>query len=98
MYINVASYVYVTNVSSYSIVSALNKDFLTLDIQDHRFANVRNFLLDPSCSGSGVVTALNRASDNPIDMNPLRLYSRLQKRVFRIKSLIKVQEKMRGVW
>lgn len=31
------------------------QDFLALDPQDERFANVKGLLLDPSCSGSGII-------------------------------------------
>lgn len=32
-----------------------NQDFLALNPQDPRFADVRSILLDPSCSGSGII-------------------------------------------
>ena len=39
--------------------NALNADFLTTDPSDERFANVSHLLLDPSCSGSGIVNRLD---------------------------------------
>ncbi|KAG5186176.1 S-adenosyl-L-methionine-dependent methyltransferase [Tribonema minus] len=36
------------------------QDFLAVDVNDARFSRVRGILLDPSCSGSGIVTAPDR--------------------------------------
>ncbi|KAN0092826.1 S-adenosyl-L-methionine-dependent methyltransferase [Tylopilus felleus] len=38
---------------------ALNVDFLNVDPSDLRFANATHILLDPSCSGSGIVNRLD---------------------------------------
>jgi hypothetical protein len=37
------------------LVTVTNQDFLSIDVLDPQFARVRNILLDPSCSGSGIV-------------------------------------------
>ncbi|THH19811.1 hypothetical protein EW146_g1416 [Bondarzewia mesenterica] len=38
---------------------AMNADFLTTDPQDPRFSKVTHILLDPSCSGSGIINRLD---------------------------------------
>jgi len=43
-----------------SIVSAKLQDFLAVDPEDPKYANVRAILLDPSCSGSGMQRSLER--------------------------------------
>ncbi|KAJ7722752.1 S-adenosyl-L-methionine-dependent methyltransferase [Mycena maculata] len=40
-------------------VEPLNADFLTVDPSDPKFAKVTHILLDPSCSGSGIVNRLD---------------------------------------
>lgn len=45
-------------------VKVNNCDFLTLDVLDAKYRNVTAVLLDPSCSGSGVVRSLERAVEN----------------------------------
>ncbi|KAG7451071.1 S-adenosyl-L-methionine-dependent methyltransferase [Guyanagaster necrorhizus] len=40
-------------------VEALNLDFLTVDPQDAAYRKVTHILLDPSCSGSGIVNRLD---------------------------------------
>ncbi|KAK7032869.1 S-adenosyl-L-methionine-dependent methyltransferase [Favolaschia claudopus] len=40
-------------------VEPTNSDFLTVDPLDAKFANVTHILLDPSCSGSGIVNRLD---------------------------------------
>ncbi|KAJ1426417.1 S-adenosyl-L-methionine-dependent methyltransferase [Ochromonadaceae sp. CCMP2298] len=42
-------------------VVVVNEDFLLADVHNPLFANVTAILLDPSCSGSGVVRSLERA-------------------------------------
>ncbi|KAL3779485.1 hypothetical protein HJC23_000044 [Cyclotella cryptica] len=42
------------------VVQPLLSDFLKSDSKDPQFANVRGILLDPSCSGSGIVNSLDR--------------------------------------
>ena len=38
-----------------SVIVLPKQDFLSLDPSDHRFTNVTHLLLDPSCSGSGIL-------------------------------------------
>ncbi|KAJ7056603.1 S-adenosyl-L-methionine-dependent methyltransferase [Mycena amicta] len=40
-------------------VDPVNADFLTVDPQDPKYAEVTHILLDPSCSGSGIVNRLD---------------------------------------
>ncbi|KAJ3512888.1 hypothetical protein NLJ89_g3260 [Agrocybe chaxingu] len=40
-------------------VSPINADFLTVDPHDAQFSSVTHILLDPSCSGSGIVNRLD---------------------------------------
>lgn len=42
------------------IVESLHADFLNMNPEDERFANLRSILLDPSCSGSGIVSQPDR--------------------------------------
>jgi 25S rRNA (cytosine2278-C5)-methyltransferase len=52
-----------------SITTCL-QDFLDVDVCDARYEHVRGILLDPSCSGSGIVTAcerLHEVSENDVD-------------------------------
>lgn len=42
------------------LVSVMNADFLAIDVTQPEYADVRYILLDPSCSGSGVVRAIER--------------------------------------
>lgn len=44
-------------------MNPLHQDFLKADASDDRFASVRSILLDPSCSGSGIVNAPDRQAD-----------------------------------
>mmetsp|Transcript_852 Transcript_852/g.1863 ORF Transcript_852/g.1863 Transcript_852/m.1863 type:complete len:592 (-) Transcript_852:40-1815(-) len=44
-------------------MNPLHQDFLSADASDGRFASVRSILLDPSCSGSGIVNAPDRQAD-----------------------------------
>lgn len=37
------------------LVTVNNQDFLSVDVEDPSYSHVRNILLDPSCSGSGIV-------------------------------------------
>ncbi|XP_029468809.1 probable 28S rRNA (cytosine-C(5))-methyltransferase [Rhinatrema bivittatum] len=41
-----------------------NQDFLQVEPSDPRYSNVRHILLDPSCSGSGIVDRLNQLTDD----------------------------------
>eukprot|EP00742_Colponemidia_sp_Colp-10_P006396 GILJ01006854.1.p1 GENE.GILJ01006854.1~~GILJ01006854.1.p1 ORF type:complete len:467 (+),score=80.83 GILJ01006854.1:94-1494(+) len=53
-----------------SIVRTLNTDFLKTDPNDPKFSRVRGFIVDPSCSGSGMTThrLLDQAVDRTRDM------------------------------
>lgn len=46
------------------IISAKHADFLSIDVHDPKYRNVRYALLDPSCSGSGVSRAIERNMDD----------------------------------
>ncbi|PPQ83431.1 hypothetical protein CVT25_007022 [Psilocybe cyanescens] len=50
-----------------SNVSPINADFLTIDPQDPQFINVTHILLDPSCSGSGIVNRLDHLLETEIE-------------------------------
>ena len=68
-------------------VVPIHCDFLKVDPADPKFANVRAILLDPSCSGSGIVNSPDRwmeSIDN--DDNGVQ-----QKDMKRIKSLSNFQ-------
>ncbi|KAH9068155.1 S-adenosyl-L-methionine-dependent methyltransferase [Lactarius deliciosus] len=45
-------------------VEALNGDFLSTDFEDEKYSRVTHILLDPSCSGSGIVNRLDRLLDS----------------------------------
>ncbi|KAH9945315.1 S-adenosyl-L-methionine-dependent methyltransferase [Epithele typhae] len=47
-----------------SNVEAVNLDFLTVSPEDSKFAGVTHILLDPSCSGSGIVNRMDHLLDN----------------------------------
>ncbi|KAK4701027.1 25S rRNA (cytosine2278-C5)-methyltransferase, partial [Phenoliferia sp. Uapishka_3] len=40
-------------------VTPMNVDFLSIDPQDNKFKNISHFLVDPSCSGSGIPSRLD---------------------------------------
>ena len=40
-----------------------HEDFLKVDPKDKKYKNVKSILLDPSCSGSGIVNSLDRIAD-----------------------------------
>ncbi|KAM0746281.1 S-adenosyl-L-methionine-dependent methyltransferase [Meredithblackwellia eburnea MCA 4105] len=40
-------------------VTTMNLDFLSIDPQDEKFKNISHFLVDPSCSGSGIPSRLD---------------------------------------
>lgn len=56
-------------------ISPIHQDFLQVDSNDSRFTNVRAILLDPSCSGSGIVNTPDRLADKTIDNDRNRLKS-----------------------
>jgi 16S rRNA C967 or C1407 C5-methylase (RsmB/RsmF family) len=45
------------------MVTVFNKDFLELNPTDTQYADVKAILLDPSCSGSGLIRAIDRISE-----------------------------------
>jgi len=55
-------------VSSSSVaVEPIHGDFLKIDPSDPKYANVRAIMLDPSCSGSGIVNAPDRSTTQNSD-------------------------------
>ncbi|KAJ9072242.1 hypothetical protein DSO57_1029618 [Entomophthora muscae] len=48
-----------------SIIQPMHGNFLELDIHSPQFENVEYILLDPSCSGSGIVNRLDHLVDGP---------------------------------
>jgi 16S rRNA C967 or C1407 C5-methylase (RsmB/RsmF family) len=44
-------------------IIAKNQSFLEVNPSDKQYANVRAILLDPTCSGSGMVNQLDHLSD-----------------------------------
>uniref|UniRef100_A0A915BVF8 SAM-dependent MTase RsmB/NOP-type domain-containing protein n=1 Tax=Parascaris univalens TaxID=6257 RepID=A0A915BVF8_PARUN len=63
-----------------SNVSIFCDDFLRIDVFDKKFAKVRYALVDPPCSGSGIVKRLDKFIDdtNSVDERRLRALSNLQ--------------------
>ncbi|KAI0671520.1 S-adenosyl-L-methionine-dependent methyltransferase [Trametes maxima] len=45
-------------------IEAMNADFLATSPKDSKYSNVTHILLDPSCSGSGIVNRLDHLLDN----------------------------------
>lgn len=60
--------------SADSIVQVNNADFLRVNHEDELYANVEAVLVDPSCSGSGVVRALDRVIERTVPVK--RQFSR----------------------
>ena len=48
----------------YLDISPVHGSFLEVDPNDPQYAKVEYFLLDPSCSGSGIVSRLDHLVDN----------------------------------
>ena len=57
------------NAGAANIVHVTNQDFLTVKHDDEKYRNVTAILLDPSCSGSGVVRALERVVEREKSRN-----------------------------
>ncbi|VDB84724.1 unnamed protein product [Peniophora sp. CBMAI 1063] len=57
----------------------LNADFLTTDPKDERFASISHILLDPSCSGSGIVNRLDYLMEPEDDSDGSAEQARLEK-------------------
>ncbi|KAK0204704.1 S-adenosyl-L-methionine-dependent methyltransferase [Desarmillaria ectypa] len=51
-------------------VETLNRDFLTVDPQDEAYCKVTHILLDPSCSGSGIVNRLDHLLETEAENEP----------------------------
>lgn len=56
-------------------ISPTHQDFLQSDPSDPRFKNVKAILLDPSCSGSGIVNTPDRLADKISESDKNRLKS-----------------------
>jgi len=50
-----------------SNVSPINADFLTINPHDGQFSSVTHILLDPSCSGSGIVNRLDHLLEAEVE-------------------------------
>jgi putative methyltransferase len=74
-------------------VSPTNADFLAVDVNDPLYSNVTAALVDPSCSGSGVVRAIDRVYErvrdglNHTEEVPAERLNQL--RTFQIKAILK---------
>lgn len=62
-----------------SNVEALNGDFLSTDFEDEKYGRVTHILLDPSCSGSGIVNRLDRLLDSGAESSDVAHTERLAK-------------------
>ncbi|KAL8571960.1 hypothetical protein ACOMHN_026172 [Nucella lapillus] len=61
-----------------SVATAIHQDFLSVNPRDERFAGVQYVLVDPSCSGSGIIDRMDFAvspANNPDSKNTARLHS-----------------------
>lgn len=67
-------------VSSSSVaVEPIHGDFLKIDPSDPKYANVRAIMLDPSCSGSGIVNAPDRSTtQNSDEKNRIKTLANFQ--------------------
>jgi putative methyltransferase len=50
-------------------ITCINGDFLNYDPLDPKFSNVQLILLDPSCSGSGMLNEIFRRQNDICDEN-----------------------------
>jgi len=65
--------------SSSVLVEPIHGDFLKIDPSDPKYANVRAIMLDPSCSGSGIVNAPDRSTaQNSDDKNRIQTLANFQ--------------------
>jgi putative methyltransferase len=62
-----------------SNVEALNGDFLSTDFTDEKYSRVTHILLDPSCSGSGIVNRLDRLLESEAESSDVAHTERLAK-------------------
>lgn len=63
---------------SYVEMNPLHQDFLKADGTDDRFKSVSSILLDPSCSGSGIVNAPDRLADDGDSKSRIQSLSNFQ--------------------
>lgn len=66
-----------------------NSDFLSVNVTDPKYANVTAILLDPSCSGSGVVKSLERALEHTEENDETRDERLSSLQAFQIKVILK---------
>ena len=50
----------IVQAGAHNIVTCLNEDFLSLNVNSPQYSNISAVLVDPSCSGSGVIRSLDR--------------------------------------
>ncbi|KAI0249159.1 S-adenosyl-L-methionine-dependent methyltransferase [Lactifluus subvellereus] len=62
-----------------SNVEPLNVDFLSTDFNDKKYSRVTHILLDPSCSGSGIVNRLDQLAEAEAEGSSVALRERLEK-------------------
>lgn len=74
-------------------VTALHADFLAVDTNDPIFAEVKSVLVDPSCSGSGVVRSLDRVYERVKNSSALNVEAATNVSAERIEQLRKFQVK-----
>ena len=60
------------------IIKPLHADFLTIQPDDARFKNLRGILLDPSCSGSGIVSQPDRIANTFDETRRIKSLSNFQ--------------------
>jgi 25S rRNA (cytosine2278-C5)-methyltransferase len=65
------------------VTTVLNADFTNLDPQDERFKSVTHILLDPSCSGSGLIQRLEYDQDEQTSPTRLRNLATFQSRLLK---------------
>lgn len=62
-----------------SNVETLNVDFLTTDVSGEKYAYVTHILLDPSCSGSGIINRLDHLVESEAEGSSVAHAERLMK-------------------
>ncbi|KAH9983082.1 S-adenosyl-L-methionine-dependent methyltransferase [Russula compacta] len=62
-----------------SNVEALNVDFLTTDFNDEKYGRATHILLDPSCSGSGIINRLDHLMESEAESSSAAHTERLAK-------------------
>ena len=80
-----------TNAGAKALVEVTETDFLTIDTTSEAYTRVTAVLLDPSCSGSGVVRDLGRLGND--DKGDLKGRERLEKlRTFQVQAIHKAMK------